>query len=154
MKTDMKNLLIILLIFSGLGQMQAQEKDDSHREKIKELKTAFFTQELNLDKKKAQQFWPIYNEYESKLHELRKREHRDIPNLECITEGDAEDMLEEYVAIEKQDYVLKQKLFNDLKEIMSAQEIIKLHKLEDEFHKKLIKEYRARKEREKQEEEE
>jgi hypothetical protein len=140
-------------MFSGLWQMQSQEKDDSHREKIKELKTAFFTQELNLDKKKAQQFWPIYNEYESELHKLRKREHRDIPNLECITEGDAEDMLDEYVAIEKQDYILKQKLFTDLKEIMTAQEIIKLHKLEDEFHKKLIKEYRARKEREKQEEE-
>ena len=153
MKINMKNLLIILLMFSGLWQMQSQEKDDSHREKIKELKTAFFTQELNLDKKKAQQFWPIYNEYESELHKLRKREHRDIPNLECITEGDAEDMLDEYVAIEKQDYILKQKLFNDLKEIMTAQEIIKLHKLEDEFHKKLIKEYRARKEREKQEEE-
>ncbi|PZX62087.1 hypothetical protein LY54_02808 [Salegentibacter mishustinae] len=139
-------------MFSGLWQMQSQEKDDSHREKIKELKTAFFTQELNLDKKKAQQFWPIYNEYESELHKLRKREHRDIPNLECITEDDAENMLDEYVAIEKQDYILKQKLFNDLKEIMTAQEIIKLHKLEDEFHKKLIKEYRARKEREKQEE--
>jgi hypothetical protein len=140
-------------MFSGLWQMQSQEKDDSHREKIKELKTAFFTQELNLDKKKAQQFWPIYNEYESELHKLRKREHRDIPDLECITEDDAENMLDEYVAIEKQDYILKQKLFNDLKEIMTAQEIIKLHKLEDEFHKKLIKEYRARKEREKQEEE-
>lgn len=153
MKINMKNLLIILLMFSGLWQMQSQEKDDSHREKIKELKTAFFTQELNLDKKKAQQFWPIYNEYESELHKLRKREHRDIPNLECITEDDAENMLDEYVAIEKQDYILKQKLFNDLKEIMTAQEIIKLHKLEDEFHKKLIKEYRARKEREKEEEE-
>ena len=140
-------------MFSGLWQMQSQEKDDSHREKIKELKTAFFTQELNLDKEKAQQFWPIYNEYESELHKLRKREHRDIPNLECITEDDAENMLDEYVAIEKQDYILKQKLFNDLKEIMTAQEIIKLHKLEDEFHKKLIKEYRARKEREKEEEE-
>lgn len=140
-------------MFSGLWQMQSQEKDDSHREKIKELKTAFFTQELNLDNKKAQQFWPIYNEYESELHKLRKREHRDIPNLECITEDDAENMLDEYVAIEKQDYILKQKLFNDLKEIMTAQEIIKLHKLEDEFHKKLIKEYRARKEREKEEEE-
>lgn len=139
-------------MFSGLWQMQSQEKDDSHREKIKELKTAFFTQELNLDKEKAQQFWPIYNEYESELHKLRKREHRDIPNLECITEDDAENMLDEYVAIEKQDYILKQKLFNDLKEIMTAQEIIKLHKLEDEFHKKLIKEYRARKEREKEEE--
>jgi hypothetical protein len=140
-------------MFSGLWQMQSQERDDSHREKIKELKTAFFTQELNLDKKKAQQFWPIYNEYESNLHDLRKREHRDLPNLECISEGDAKDMLDEYVAIEKQDYLLKQKLFDDLKKIMTSQEIIKLHKLEDEFHKKLIKEYRARKEREKREEE-
>lgn len=133
--------------------MQSQERDDPHREKIKELKTAFFTQELNLDKKKAQKFWPVYNEYESKLHKLRKREHRDLPNLECINESEAEEMLYEYVAIEKQDYILKQKLFNDLKEIMTAQEIVKLHKLEGEFHKKLIKEYRARKEREKREEE-
>jgi hypothetical protein len=140
-------------MFSGLWQLQSQERDDSHREKIKELKTAFFTQELNLDKKKAQQFWPIYNEYETNLHELRKREHRDLPNLQCISENDAEEMLDEYIVIEKQDYILKQKLFKDLKEIMTAQEIIKLHKLEDEFHKKLIKEYRARKEREKRDEE-
>ena len=140
-------------MFSGLWQIQSQERDDSHREKIKELKTAFFTQELDLNKKKAQQFWPIYNEYEASLYELRKREHRDLPNLECINEGEANEMLDEYVAIEKEDYVLKQKLFDDLKTIMSAQEIIKLHKLEDEFHKKLIKEYRARKEREKREEE-
>ncbi|WP_289024057.1 hypothetical protein [uncultured Salegentibacter sp.] len=149
----MRTLLIILLMFSGLWQMQSQDKHDNHREKIKELKTAFLTQELNLDKNKAQKFWPIYNEYESKLHQLRKREHRDLPNLECITEDDAENMLEEYVTIEKQDYVLKEKLFKDLREIMSAQEIIKLHKLEDEFHKKLIKEYRARKEREKKKQE-
>lgn len=148
----MKNLILILLLFSGLWPMLSQERDDSHREKIKELKTAFFTQELNLDEKKAQQFWPVYNEYESSIHELRKREHRDIPNLECINEGDAEEMLEEYIDIEKQDYILKQRLFKNLKEIMTAQEIIKLHKLEDKFHKKLIKEYRARKEREKEEE--
>ncbi|APS40826.1 MULTISPECIES: hypothetical protein [Salegentibacter] len=147
----MKNLLIILLMFSGLWEMQSQNRSESHREKIKELKTAFFTQELNLDKQKAQKFWPIYNEYESELHELRKREHRDLPNLECISEDEAEEMLKEYVIIERQDYVLKEKLFKDLKEIMSSQEIIKLHKLEDEFHKKLIKEYRSRKDRENQE---
>ena len=137
-------------MFSGLWEMQSQDRSESHREKIKELKTAFFTQELNLDKQKAQKFWPIYNEYESELHELRKREHRDLPNLECISEDEAEEMLKEYVIIERQDYVLKEKLFKDLKEIMSSQEIIKLHKLEDEFHKKLIKEYRSRKDRENQ----
>lgn len=151
----MKNVLFILFICTGFCSIQAQEHNkDGHREKIKELKTAFLTQELSLNKKGAQEFWPIYNEYEAKQNELRKREHRDLPNLECITEDDANKMLEEYVEIEQKDYLLKKQLFKDLKEIMSAQEIIKLHKLEDEFHKKLIKEYRARKKGESKENEE
>ncbi len=149
----MRNLQLILLFCFGLGflNIYAQNPNkEEHRERIKSLKTAFITQELNLNKEKAQQFWPIYNEYESKVHELRKREHRDLPNLECINETDAEEMLSEFVELEKQDYVLKRELFNDLKEIISAQDIIKLQKLEEEFHKKLIREYRARKEKEEQ----
>lgn len=150
----MKNIFFIIFTCSALWSMQAQDRDkDRHREKIKELKTAFITQELSLSKEGAQEFWPIYNEYEAKQHDLRKREHRDLPNLECITEDDANKMLEEYVEIEHKDYLLKKQLFKDLRSIMSAQEIIKLHKLEDEFHKKLIKEYRARKKRERKERE-
>ncbi|SHF53910.1 hypothetical protein SAMN05444483_101516 [Salegentibacter echinorum] len=148
----MKNVLATLAICIGLFSMQAQDQGkEDYREKIKELKTAFLTQEMSLSKEGAQKFWPIYNEYEAKQRDLRKREHRDLPNLECITEGDANEMLEEYVNIEKEDYILKKQLFKDLREIMSAQEIIKLQKLEGEFHKKLIKEYRARKERERKE---
>ncbi len=153
----MRNLLLILMICFGFGFVNTFSQNpnqEEHRERIKSLKTAFITQELNLDKKTAQQFWPIYNEYDAQMYELRKREHRDLPNLECINESEAEEMLAEFVELEKQDYTLKRQLFNDLKGIISAQDIIKLQKLEDEFHKKLIKEYRARKEKEKQRREE
>lgn len=148
----MRNLLFILMVCFGLGFVNIYSQNpnkEEHRERIKSLKTAFITQELNLSKQTAQQFWPIYNAYDDKMHELRKREHRDLPNLECINEDEAEEMLAEFVELEKQDYALKKQLFTDLKQIISAQDIIKLQKLEDEFHKKLIREYRAKKENEK-----
>ncbi|MFD1095692.1 hypothetical protein [Salegentibacter chungangensis] len=140
----MKKILICLLMFTPLLQAQAQSREED-RERIKALKTAFITQELNLSNKVAQEFWPIYNEYETKRRELHQREHIELKNIECISESEAENMLQEYLKIEKEEYSIKKQLFSELKEIISAQDIIKLHKLEDEFHKKLIKEYRARK---------
>lgn len=149
-----KIIFILFLIIPGVCQLQAQNNDkEKHSERIKSLKTAFITQELNLSKEEAQQFWPIYNAYDAKKQELRRREHRDLPNIECIDEAKAEKMLQEFVEIEKQDYVLKKRLFQDLREIISSQQLIHLQKLEDEFHKKLLKEYRARKERGESEEE-
>ena len=130
----------------GVTQVQAQDDKEAQREKIKALKTAYITQELNLSNKVAQQFWPIYNEYEAKKKELHKREHveMNLSQPECIDEAKANTMLQEYLDVEREEYIIKKKLFDDLKKIISSQDIIKLHKLEDEFHKKLIKEYRAK----------
>lgn len=152
----MKNLFFLLLLLSGFWQLQAQNDKDQHRERIKALKTAYITQELNLSKDVAQKFWPIYNKYETKKRELHRREHVDIDlsSPECIDEAKANNMLKEYLDVEREEYVIKKQLFNDLKAIISAQDIIKLHKLEDEFHKKLIKEYRAKKDRGQHEEDE
>ncbi|MGY5848444.1 hypothetical protein ACW6QP_13625 [Salegentibacter sp. HM20] len=144
----MKNILLIILMFAGFSfQALAQDTDkQKQREKIKALKVAFITQELNLSNKTAQQFWPIYNAYEEKKRELHRREHIDLGSIECINEREANEMLAEYVQVEREEYIIKKQLFEDLRKIISAQDIIKLHKLEDEFHKKLIREYRARKE--------
>ncbi|HEY9185139.1 MAG TPA: hypothetical protein VIM94_07425 [Salegentibacter sp.] len=148
----MKKIIVLFLMFPALMQIQAQsEEREAHREKIKALKTAYITQELSLSTKVAEKFWPIYNEYEDKKKDLHKREHMnmDLSNPECISEDQANGMLKEYLDIEKEEYVIKKELFQELKKIISAQDIIKLHKLEDEFHKKLIKEYRAKKDRDK-----
>ena len=129
--------------------MKAQEEDkDARHERIKALKVAFFTQELDLTEKKAEKFWPIYNKYEREKYELHKREHIDLENVECMSEAESEDLLNEFLSVESEEYKIKKQLFRDLKQIISAKEIIKLHKLEDEFHKKLIKEYRSKRERE------
>lgn len=134
---------MFLFVFS----LQAQESKDKqqHRERIKAMKVAYITQELNMDAKLAEKFWPVYNQYECAKSDLHKKEHFELENTENITEAEAEKMLTEFLNIEKEEYTVKKELYANLKEIMSARDIIKLHKLESDFNKKLIKEYRARK---------
>lgn len=134
--------LLILVIFA-FSSLQAQDKSE-YREKIKALKVAYITQELNMNSEVAQKFWPVYNEYEVKKRELHKRENIDWSTIGAISEARAEEMLKEYLVIEKEEYSIKKQLFTDLKKFLTAREIIKLHELEAEFHQKLIKEYRDR----------
>lgn len=141
----MKRFFLTLLIFSVLWPATAQKDDkDKNWEQIKALKTAFITQEMQLSDKEAQQFWPVYNTYEEKRSELRHREHEDL-NLECLTGDKAEAKLQEYLDIEKEEYLIKKEYFSELRKIFPAEEIVKLMKLEDDFHKKLFNEYRSRK---------
>lgn len=139
----MKKLLFICLILFSSLQLAAQNRE-GHREKIKALKTAHITEGLNLTPQEAQKFWPVYNKYEKKRRQLHRQEHADIENIECISEDKAKKMLDEYVRLEREDYLLKKQYFQELSTILSAQRIIQLKKVEEDFNRKLIKEYRAR----------
>lgn len=143
MKINMKKILILSFILLCSLQLSAQNKDN-HREKIKALKTAHITEGINLSAQEAQKFWPIYNDFEEKRRALYKKERADIENLECISEERATAMLKEYVELEREDYLLKKKFFTDLRGIFSAKKVIQLKKVEDEFNRQLIKEYRER----------
>lgn len=144
-----KILIVFILLLSAGASLQAQGKKD-HREKIKALKVAYITQELNMSSEVAQKFWPVYNSYECMRRDLHRREHIDLDNVQAISESKAETMLKEYLNVEKEEYVIKKQLFADLKKILSSKDIIKLHKLEEDFNKKLLKEYRSRKENKKE----
>lgn len=150
----MKNLILIISFFLlAIGIAQAQSRED-HKEKIKALKVAYITKELNMSTEMAQKFWPVYNSYECQRRDLHRREHIDLGNVTSVSEAKAEEMLKEYLVVEKEEYNIKKQLFADLRKFLSASDIIKLHKLEEDFNKKLLKEYRSRKESGRNEEEE
>lgn len=142
----MKKIITLLILFFVTISINAQNKSrEQHREKIKSLKVAFITQELNMTTDLAEKFWPIYNRYECLKMDLHEREHVELNGIENISEAKAKEMLKEYLAVEQEEYAIKKELFSDLKQIISAKDIIRLHKLEEDFNKKLLKEYKARK---------
>jgi hypothetical protein len=149
-----KIIVLILCSMFSLGSFAQDKEKEQHRKQIKALKVAYITQQMNMDSKLAQKFWPIYNWYENKRMELHRREHRNLGDVDNISETRAEEILSEYLSVEKEEYLIKKQLYNKLKEILSAKQIVKLHKLESEFNRKLLKEYRAKQAAEKSNREE
>ncbi len=66
-----KILLSFLIIFSTFFSLNAQDGDAGKRaEKIQALKIAFITQKLELTSAEAENFWPVYGQYEKDVKQL------------------------------------------------------------------------------------
>lgn len=144
----MKHLLLTLSLFVSLftfGQPNEQLKS-----RIKAQKVAFITERLNLTSTEAQKFWPIYNSFEETSENIRhnelrriKQKLRDNPNL---SNSQADALLTQLISAEDKLHKTRQKLFSDLRNVISSIKILQLKRAEDAFNRKLLaklKEYRG-----------
>lgn len=142
-----KNILPLLLLFVGFSFYAQDEKIDEKREKIKAFKVSFLTTELELTSTEAQKFWPIYNAYDDKQFELRHEKMMTYfrkldDNANSMSEKEASVLLTQIANADKELYLLREKYMINLKKILSARKILKLKKSEDDFNRKLLKQYR------------
>ncbi|WP_264553978.1 sensor of ECF-type sigma factor [Flavobacterium sp. N2038] len=143
-----KNILPILLFLVSFSFYAQNGKTDEKREKIKAYKVSFLTTELELTPTEAEKFWPIYNAYDDKQFELRHQKMKtfmkqlDDDKINSISEKEAAVLLSQMESTDKELYVLRDKYNSNLKKILSAKKILKLKKSEDDFNRKLLKQYR------------
>ncbi|WP_405576775.1 sensor of ECF-type sigma factor [Winogradskyella sp. Asnod2-B02-A] len=143
----MKTISLFILTLFISASVFAQRPD---REKIKALKIAHITEQLDLTETEAQKFWPIYNANEdakSKLRESSMNRRKEQP-IEELTESEAKSLLLDMEKAEKQKVALESKLLNQLFEILPAKKIIKLYQAERSFKQKMFEEYKKRHSRE------
>lgn len=69
--SKMKKYLLSLFAIFTFFLATAQNGNGQRIEKIQALKIAFITQKLDLTSAEAEKFWPVYNEYEHELNNLR-----------------------------------------------------------------------------------
>jgi Skp family chaperone for outer membrane proteins len=138
----MKTLTSLLFIISFSLTTVAQP----NRDKIKTLKIAYITEQLNLSEKEAQQFWPIYNNFEEENSNFRKQGYnaRKKADLNTISEEDALILLKEMRMNENKRQSLENDFIDRLTKVISAKKIIMLHKIEDDFKRKMFDEYKKR----------
>jgi septal ring factor EnvC (AmiA/AmiB activator) len=138
----MKTLTSILFILSFSLLTVAQ----GNRDKIKALKIAFITEKLNLSEKEAQQFWPIYNSFEEDMSNLKRQvyDSRKKVDINTISDEEAVQVLKEIRTNENRKHSLKNDFTDRLTKVISAKKIILLHKIEDDFKRKMFEEYKKR----------
>ncbi|RDK86900.1 hypothetical protein [Marinirhabdus gelatinilytica] len=136
---------LILLILCFTTALFAQSK----HEKIKALKVAHITKELDLTTKEAEEFWPIYNASEEKLHALRRTERKEIikkikDDFESLTNAEATALIEKSITIKEKELETFRQLVKDLKGIIPPKKIILLRKAEEDFKRQLLERFKKK----------
>ena len=146
----MKTKILFPIIFLLVASLSFSQGFKEKREKVKALKVAYITEQLELTTEEAQKFWPLYNAFDDKQSELRHEKMRSIldrfkpGNVEKLSEKDASNSLAQMEKIEEDLFNLKKKFIKDLQGVISAKKIIKLKKAEEDFNRELLKQMREK----------
>lgn len=128
--------IVMLITLSAFGQGR-----EAMRERIKAQKVAFITERLDLTPTEAQQFWPIYNEFEEKVNTMRRNDLREVRQKMKsgdLTTDEAQELLDQFMAVEENIHLAKKQLVKDLGNAIPPQKIIALKAAEDAFNKRLM----------------
>jgi len=145
-------IILTLILLTVLNTAKAQDKNYS---KLKSLKIGYITQVLNLKPEEAQVFWPIYNKHQDSIIFLRKNESRNLMNkvkeangVKNLSEAEADKILSQFLVLENKIQSEKNEMYNELKGVISSKKLLKLHRAENDFNRKILQ--RLRKEKAKQ----
>ena len=147
----MKKLVLALFILSavayaqkGNGQGQGQGQGPNH-EKMKALKTAHITDQLDLSSAEAEKFWPIYNEFDTKLMELRNKQRGEFKGknrnggIDQLSDKEANEMIEKMLDMKTKELEYRKELVAKLRGVIPPQNVIKLQRAEEGFKRMLLK---------------
>jgi hypothetical protein len=141
----MKKLLLTMIFICS-----AVTFSYSQNGRIKQLKTAYITQQLDLTTAEARAFWPVYDKYYDALETYRKEQLAGLllssnKRLQNLNERQANQLLTEYTETETEIYKAKMDLISDLKTVLPNLKIAKLLIAEKNFNKQMLQRYQRRK---------
>lgn len=151
MKKLIKQPLMILGMFfltmpllSNAQTKNARSSENKeNREKVEALKKEYLTKELSLTEAEAQKFWPIYDELDKKLNELRKKDRaisKELKeNFETLSDADLKSKTDALFASEAAAVQLKKDYLQKYATVLGQKRATKVLHLEREFKKELMK---------------
>lgn len=140
---------ILPLLFAANTFAQGPGDDKEKDDKIEALKVGFITQELNLSSTEAEKFWPVYNEMEAKMKEIRQSTRKINQELreseEKISNDDAKKKLNTLFENDQKELDLKKEYSEKFIKIIGEKRTLKLLSLEHEFRRVLLERLKDRK---------
>lgn len=140
----MKIFHIALLFIFIIGTAQAQDRR-SKEDRIKAVKVAFITEELDLTPKQSQEFWPLYNELHQKMRALRKN-GKGKADIDEMSDTELESWLDNHLKIEEEKIGLQRAYIHKFKTVISIRQVAKLSRAEHRFKRELLRRSKERRE--------
>ena len=139
--------LFVTLLFVGLSTTQAFYSQENLKKVDKEAaKIAFFSNKLALTAEESKLFWPVVNEMEKELKDLRIKMKEQIKRSKSETElsdKELESMMDARMELGKKQMDIKIKYHEKFKETLPIKKVAKYYQATKEY-KKLQAQRRAR----------
>jgi Skp family chaperone for outer membrane proteins len=141
----MKPVILFFVLALFTATLSAQEPE--HMERIKAQKIAFITEQLALTPAVAQKFWPVYNEFSTKMDNLNNRRMQHKHDLkkewDTMSARQKEDLVDMQVKHRVEEVQLEQQYHELFKKVLSIDQVMKLYESEKEFKMRLMRQIRG-----------
>jgi Spy/CpxP family protein refolding chaperone len=141
----MKNLIFTIVLLNSLSFFSQESKSD----KVEAMKVGFITNRLELTAKEAQVFWPLYNEYNSKMEKLRKTKRSDFEELknksDNITDKELETFINEVFASKQKELDLQKEYYEKYAKVLTVKKVAMLYQAENQFKRELLRKIKEKK---------
>ena len=147
MKTS-RNLLFYCLILFFLGPRTVSSQNYEKIQKLQAQKVGFFTKKLQLSTREAQEFWPVYNDYQVRKNKIiqdkRSTTRYYIQNFNNLSEKEIEEMTEKYIRLIKEESDLLLAYHKKFKEVLPINKVMKIYIAEEQYKTFLLRQLRNR----------
>ena len=132
------NILVIICLSSTI--IFAQNELNQKKENRQAQKVAFFTAKMNLNTEESKVFWPVVNEMENELKELKdKNAHGKMmlkdKKIEDFSDEELEEMMDARIQMGKEKVDILVKYHEKFKEVLSIQKVALYYQASKEFKK-------------------
>lgn len=137
-------LMLLLMVFSFDAYSQPPRgQRGQKRERVKQLKIAYFTEELDLSEEEAEKFWPIYNEMEEKIRAEKKKARtatESIKNgIDSMSDSEVESKMKETLDARIKESQLQKDYLVKIGNVIGFKKAAKVVSLEAQFKRELVK---------------
>jgi hypothetical protein len=130
---------LAMILVTGFFVQRANAQDG---EKIRSLRIAVYTDVLKLTPEEAKVFWPVFEEYQKNLNDLKYAEKRErnqaAKNFCMLTDAEAQALLNKMIDYEQKQLDLKKQYIDEFKKVIPIKKVLLLQKAELQFKKALL----------------
>ncbi len=143
-----KNWLFYCLILFFLGPRTVFSQDYKKIQELQAQKVGFFTNKLQLTTKEAQEFWPVYNDYQARKNKIiqdrRSTTRYYMQNFNNLSEKEIEEITGKYIRLMKKESDLLQTYHEKFKEVLPIRKVMRIYVAEEQYKAFLLRQLRNR----------
>lgn len=137
----MKTVILFAISLFSLSAFAQPNKGN-----IEALRVAHITREVGLSPQESQKFWPVYNQYQGELENLRKERKNTISqakqNRSNLSDADYANLVDNEMNFKSKELEIDKKYNERFKVILPIEKVAKLYKAQESFKRELVRQLR------------